>query len=237
MRVSVAMDGYVDQQYAYIPWSGDRTSLFICLRPVNVPAGGHIGVNVTNLYDLRRDRYGVKEGGVFVEAVIPGEAGVRAGIQAEDIITAVNGTPITDGAQFVKVILALQPGATVPVRIVREHEARDIAVTVEKNSPASPAHQLIRFSFQPPADGAKKLQEMTNPRDGAAMVWVPAGDFLMGSVAKDLRALEVDEGIPATDDDEFSAEMPLHAVYLDGYWCYKYPVTVAQYRAFCRATG
>lgn len=58
-----------------------------------------------------------------------------------------------------------------------------------------------------------------NPKDGAAMVWVPAGEFLMGS------------------NDGASDEKPQRTVYLDGYWMYKYEVTVAQYRKFCHETG
>jgi len=50
------------------------------------------------------------------------------------------------------------------------------------------------------------------------MVWVPAGGFLRGS--------------------QFGVEdeQPQRSIYLDGYWIYKYEVTVAQYRAFCYAT-
>jgi len=61
-----------------------------------------------------------------------------------------------------------------------------------------------------------------NPKDGAAMVWVPGGNFLMGSTSADEYAN--------------SNEMPQHTVYLDGYWIYKNDVTVAQYQAFCTAT-
>ncbi|GMU21052.1 MAG: hypothetical protein AMXMBFR13_11470 [Phycisphaerae bacterium] len=60
-----------------------------------------------------------------------------------------------------------------------------------------------------------------NPRDGAEMSYIPAGDFLMGS-----------------KEGEGSAnETPQHRVYLDAFWIYKTPVTVAQYRRFCEATG
>ena len=84
----------------------------------------------------------------------------------------------------------------------------------------------------------------TNPRDGAAMVWVPAGTFRMGTsnstvyrvIASlhrwaDLRKV-VEACVRGTWDFN---EQPVHTVYLDGYWIYKYEVTVAQYRAFCQA--
>ena len=58
---------------------------------------------------------------------------------------------------------------------------------------------------------------LINFKDGADMVYAPAGEFIMG-----------EDGAP---------DAPKHTVYLDGYWIYRNDVTVAQYRKFCRATG
>ncbi len=57
-----------------------------------------------------------------------------------------------------------------------------------------------------------------NNTDMAKMVWVTPGTFAMGSSI-------------------VAAESPVHQVTLNGYWIYKYEVTVAQYRAFCSATA
>ena len=54
--------------------------------------------------------------------------------------------------------------------------------------------------------------------EGIFMVYIPAGEFTMGS----------DDG---TDD-----EKPIHKVYLDGYWLGKTEVTVKQFRAFVTET-
>jgi len=62
---------------------------------------------------------------------------------------------------------------------------------------------------------------MTNPIDGAEMVYVPAGEFLMGS----------------EDSDAESDEGPEHFVYLDAFWIYKYEVKNAQFAAFIAETG
>jgi formylglycine-generating enzyme required for sulfatase activity len=59
-----------------------------------------------------------------------------------------------------------------------------------------------------------------NPTDGAVLVYVPAGPFIMGSP----------DGVGATN------EHPRHTVTLDGYWIYRDAVTVNQYRKFCEAT-
>jgi formylglycine-generating enzyme required for sulfatase activity len=86
-----------------------------------------------------------------------------------------------------------------------------VSVTLEKIPvPVIPA---------PPQLGAARV----NPKDGAAMVYVPAGEFLMGSTDADKNA--------------YDDEKPQHRVYLDGYWIYQTEVTVAQYRKFCQAMG
>lgn len=59
-----------------------------------------------------------------------------------------------------------------------------------------------------------------NPIDGAQMVWIPAGEFLMGSTGEDCES--------------YSDEQPQRSIYLSGYWMYKYPVTVTQFRMFTK---
>lgn len=59
-----------------------------------------------------------------------------------------------------------------------------------------------------------------NPKDGAELVWIPEGDFFMGSALTD--------GEPD--------ETPMRRVYIDGYWITKNLITVAQFRRFCDAT-
>ncbi|MCK4473565.1 MAG: SUMF1/EgtB/PvdO family nonheme iron enzyme [Anaerolineae bacterium] len=56
----------------------------------------------------------------------------------------------------------------------------------------------------------------TRPADGMVMVYVPAGEFLMGATDADSEAGE--------------DEKPPHRVYLDGFWIDRTEVTNAQYR-------
>jgi formylglycine-generating enzyme len=51
------------------------------------------------------------------------------------------------------------------------------------------------------------------------MVWVPEGEFLMGS------------------SDFYPEERPVHRVRVDGFWMDEHPVTVAEFRRFVKATG
>ena len=55
--------------------------------------------------------------------------------------------------------------------------------------------------------------------DGAEMVLIPAGEFLMGS----------------DDDEAYDGEKPVHPVYVDAFYMDKYLVTNAQYKVFVDA--
>ncbi|MBM3241021.1 AAA family ATPase [Candidatus Poribacteria bacterium] len=74
-----------------------------------------------------------------------------------------------------------------------------------------------------------------NPIDGAEMVYIPAGEFIMGTSDEQIDALL--KKFPDWSRSWFDDEKPQRPVYLDGYWIYKYEVTVAQYRKFCNETG
>ena len=92
----------------------------------------------------------------------------------------------------------------------RSNDTNQTASTPTASSPAT-------------TSGTAAGEERTNSIDGATMVYVPAGEFVMGS----------------SDDDKDAQpdEKPQHTVYLDAYSIYKNDVTVAQYRNFCTATG
>ncbi len=51
------------------------------------------------------------------------------------------------------------------------------------------------------------------------MVWIPAGEFPMGS------------------EEFYPEERPVHRVTVDGFWMDEHPVTVAEFRRFVKATG
>ncbi len=74
-----------------------------------------------------------------------------------------------------------------------------------------------------------------NKMDRAKMMWVPAGEFWMGS-SDDQIAESLAED-PKFKIEWYINEKPMHKVYLKGYWIYKNEVTVAQYRKFCTKTG
>lgn len=84
------------------------------------------------------------------------------------------------------------------------------------------------------AETPAAVKTSANQKDGAEMVWVPAGDFIMGSTDEDIQA--VIRMHPKLKASFFADEKPGHTVNLAGYWIYRYEVTVAQYSAFCKDT-
>jgi formylglycine-generating enzyme required for sulfatase activity len=80
---------------------------------------------------------------------------------------------------------------------------------------------VLSTSTPTPADTATPLphpgEVSLNDIDGAELVYIPAGDFLMGSDY-------------AMDPYIWGGEVPAHDVYVDGFWIYRHEVTNAMYR-------
>jgi formylglycine-generating enzyme required for sulfatase activity len=86
----------------------------------------------------------------------------------------------------------------------------------------------------PPAD-SQPIRTRERPADGMVMVYVPAGDFVMGND-------KVWRWSGSFPDNTVSLQVlidqqPQHTVYLDAYWIDQTEVTVAMFRAFVEATG
>jgi len=219
---------------------------------VSVRGGG-----IKELLDLRY----AKPGGIrFVKAGQrpPGYEGLDAMDEKWDAITAVPDAdpielPLSDHGGQVEVQLDRGDGAAVvlttpaagwkAVRLTPRVGENRLEVTLVGTWPEAEADRLENFALPvqrlhtksvPPGeevpaenDGAPPRIRITgvntavNEVDDAELVWIPAGSFIRGSEAEVAGG---DEG-------------PQHEVYLDGYWVYKHPVTLGQYRKFCKATG
>lgn len=80
---------------------------------------------------------------------------------------------------------------------------------------------------QPAAVKKAKLNDGKPPTAApAGMVWIPGGEFLMGSDNRDGHKMA-----------RPSKEGPVHSVYVDGFWMDTTEVTNAEFRKFVTATG
>src|SRR5262245_19006347 len=65
-----------------------------------------------------------------IKSVEPGSPAEKAGIQAGDVLVAINGAPVTDEEALKKAKSALKPGSTATYTIRRGTESKDLAVTL-----------------------------------------------------------------------------------------------------------
>jgi len=79
--------------------------------------------------------------------------------------------------------------------------------------------------------GTVKNKTKISPGDGAVMMYVPEGNFLMGSSDGQIQAAaQICSKFNLQDcEHRYLAEKPLHAVYLDAYWIDRTDVTNARY--------
>ena len=76
--------------------------------------------------------------GIVVEAVEPGSPAEKAGLQAGDVITTVNGQAVHTGADLVNPIAQTQIGQSVDVHYVRNKETKEVSLTVADRSKLFP---------------------------------------------------------------------------------------------------
>ncbi|MEJ5378425.1 MAG: SUMF1/EgtB/PvdO family nonheme iron enzyme [bacterium] len=77
-------------------------------------------------------------------------------------------------------------------------------------------------------------QIIVAPIDGAEMVLVPGGPFIMGSTTEDLRQVFL---LDQRETPVFLTEMPARKVHVGPFFIDRYPVTNYQYRRFVMDTG
>ncbi len=119
--------------------------------------------------------------GVMVLSVMDGFGAEKAGILANDIITAINGVPMLSPVDFAKV--ELNPGDTANVSILRDGQSMDFAVDIMA-SPEDPERGLIgimrdnTFGYQPVMDWI----EWNNPQFSMFLLWLWMISFFIGII-------------------------------------------------------
>ena len=98
---------------------------------------------------------------------------------------------------------------------------------------------FLAFSCRERADapfvGPLPIQTITTAKDEAVMVYVPAGEFLMGTSDADIEYYK--QIFPLRRITRFDNERPQRTVFLDAFYIDKYEVTNKQYKQFLTETG
>ncbi|HTH74124.1 MAG TPA: DegQ family serine endoprotease [Trinickia sp.] len=92
---------------------------------------GRLGVAVQGVNQTLADSFGLqKPAGALVSSVDPGGPAAKAGLQAGDVILAVNGTPVNDSTDLPSQIASMKPGAKATLDVWRDKGKKQLTVTL-----------------------------------------------------------------------------------------------------------
>jgi Do/DeqQ family serine protease len=97
---------------------------------------GQLGINVVKAGTDAARQLGIKETkGIAVAKVVPGGAADRAGLKAGDVITAFNGTEVSDANVFRNQVAGTPPGTQVDLTVLRDGREQHIRATLGEFTP------------------------------------------------------------------------------------------------------
>ena len=124
----------------------------------------YIGVSVSTVSN-EATGYGLP-GGASVQQIAEGSPAEKAGLQVNDIITAVNGTEISSSGELVEIVGNCAPGDELTLSVYRQGETLELTLTVGEQSKSA----LEATSNQ-------QSQQQTNPNYGGGFFGFPWGFF------------------------------------------------------------
>jgi serine protease Do len=146
---------------------------------------GWLGVQVQPVSAEIADSLGLKEArGAIVDNPQDGSPAAKAGIEAGDVITAVNGTAIKDSRDLARTIATLAPGTSVKLDVVHKGDSKTVTLALGQ----------LPNEKQAKADEGKAQPGNGTPRLGLSLA--PAGD-VQGAGQKGVVVTEVDPQGPA----------------------------------------
>ncbi len=92
---------------------------------------GYFGIEAVEITPEIVDTFRLpRDTGVFIKGVSRSEPAGRAGMQAGDVMLAINDQPVRDRSSMLTQIAALTPGSTARVKVLREGQDVELAVLV-----------------------------------------------------------------------------------------------------------
>jgi serine protease Do len=92
---------------------------------------GYMGVKLSDVKPDEGSFLGLKDGhGAVVSAVDKGSPGEKGGLKPYDVITAIDGKPVSSSDELTMAVIAHQPGDTVTLSIVRNTKPEQVKITL-----------------------------------------------------------------------------------------------------------
>ncbi|WP_113626487.1 serine endoprotease DegQ [Pectobacterium peruviense] len=126
--------------------------------------------------------------GAFVSEVLPKSAASKAGIKAGDVLTTLDGKPISSFAELRAKVGTTAPGKTVKIGLLRDGKPQEVSVVLDNSTSASTSAETLSPSLQGASltngqlkDGSKGVQIDNVAKDTpAAQVGLQKGDIIIG---------------------------------------------------------
>ncbi|PAP78468.1 trypsin-like peptidase domain-containing protein [Rubrivirga marina] len=124
---------------------------------------GYLGIQFSEASPALRRQYGVGPGAAYIAGISPDASGrtpaADAGLQVDDLITAIDGVTLTDSRQIVSLISSKRPGDTVEITYNRNGDSRTTEVTLGRRpgdeqisqNPGAPDDETERPTMAEPA--------------------------------------------------------------------------------------
>ena len=110
---------------------------------------GYLGVRIQALSDDLAASLGLpKKRGEFIQAVEPGQAAAKAGIQAGDVVVKVDGKDVSPDQTLSFIVANTTPGKRIPVELLRNGQRLTVQAVVGKRPTEE---ELAQQSFDPDA--------------------------------------------------------------------------------------
>ena len=94
---------------------------------------GYLGVSIQQINEDLADSLGIPHNrGEFIQAVVPGGAGARAGLQPGDVVLRVDGKEVTPDQTLSFIVANTPPGKRIPLELIRNGQRLTVSAVVAK---------------------------------------------------------------------------------------------------------
>jgi serine protease Do len=169
--IATAGDG-INAGIAFTIPSNMAAKIAAQLRAKGAVTRGYLGVVAQPLTEADADIFGIKAArGVLVDLVRTDSPAARDGLCVEDVILAINGTPITGREQFRAVVADLHPNDRARLRIMRDGEEMKLTVRIGTQP------ENLTASTSDPTEDSRAVPRLglrvRTWRPGGARSWLP----------------------------------------------------------------
>lgn len=133
INVAIATDSGGHQGVGFAIPSNTVRRIANMLKTGEKVVRGYLGVEIDPVDEQTASGYGLSEvAGVMIRGVGEDSPAARGGLKSEDIVLAIDGTPVRTREQLQQIIAETSPGSSVSLKVWRKSREQTVRVTVEE---------------------------------------------------------------------------------------------------------